>query len=132
MKKLIIFICIIIVANGCSESETEKTINAERRNIISFLSLRNKITRKANENGHPYRVYGIIEGDTEWYLQTDVHADDVIKNDSIFYWPGIDSVTFYAFAPHFDASMLERTFTSNPPSMLLFDKSLIRIVVTKQ
>lgn len=119
MKKLLFLICIITVLISCIDSELENTINIERRNIIHFSSLYNKITRKANENGHPYRVYAQIDGHTDWYIQTDVHAYDTIQNDSIFYWPGTDTITFYSFAPHFDSSMIEQTFTSDPPSLLI-------------
>ena len=120
MKRILLYICIICFISSCTNYEYDGIKLPNNDNIIRLTSLRHKVgTRQANENGHPYKVFGIIEGDTEWYMITDVHADDSIKDNSIFYWPGRDSVTFYSFAPHFDGEMVSQDFSSNPPSLVI-------------
>ena len=118
MKRILLYICIICFISSCTNYEYDGIKLPNNDNIIRLTSLRHKVgTRQANENGHPYKVFGIIEGDTEWYMITDVHADDSIKDNSIFDWPGRDSVTFYSFDPHFDGEMVSQDYSSIPPSL---------------
>lgn len=80
-------------------------------------------SRAANDNGHPYSVYGIIEGSNEWYVQTEVFISkaglDSVSPDSVYYWPGTDSITFYSFSPNQDAAMQVQDFSSNPPKLTI-------------
>lgn len=104
MKKITLLIITTLVVIGCSNNEITPIEPPAMDKLIGFSTMRDKVnTRYANDDKDNYEVYAIIEGADHWYFNTtvtpsSVHgAIDTMAEE--YYWPGTQTVDFYAFCP---------------------------------
>ena len=103
-KSLTIFTTLLLFS--CSNNEIIDINHLQQDHKINFKTLRNKVTtRHANDNRSTYKVYSTIESTDTWYFNTIVIPNSNETTGSIdtcaniYYWPGTQEVTFYAYAP---------------------------------
>ncbi len=91
---------------SCTNNDADTFTPNLQSNEISFKTLRDKVvSRNANDSASNFQVYGNIAGQSAWYIN-DVYAskptsveDSVSIDGKVYYWPGVQDINFYAFAP---------------------------------
>ena len=105
MKKLLFLFLVIGLIASCCHNETDDIAEVDDMNKINFMTLRDKsVTRYANDNKDEYQVYAVIEGQSSWFIDdsfipSTTSGTDTASNNKVYYWPGTQTVNFYAFAP---------------------------------
>lgn len=106
MKKKLLLIAVTAIVCSCSTNEINDINSSIENTMIGFRTLRDKaITRYANDNNDTYMVYANISGQSAWYFNTTVTPTTstttgaIDTTAAVYYWPGVQDVYFYAYAP---------------------------------